>query len=539
MGTYINPGNDGFSRIIRGEYVDKTSLIGKVNKTIGTTKNLICVSRPRRFGKSFAAQMLCAYYDMSCDSHGLFDGFAISGEDSYEEHINKYHVISLDITGFISAQNEMGGSIGDLPAYISKVLLDDVCSEYPDLGSYDNLSDALRALVSMTGRKIFFIIDEWDAIIRESDDDDLKKRYLYLLRGWFKNGNFTPSVVVGAYMTGILPIKKDGSQSAISDFTEYSMLDPRGFAEYVGFTEDEVQKLCSKYDIDYSRMKTWYDGYNVGDTGSVYNPYPVMQVVETGKFDSYWKKTTAAETLMTYIDMDEDGLQKDIARLVAGESLEVDVDSFENDVETFTCKDDVLTLLIHLGYLTYSNIDTSYDGSGAMGHYVHIPNEEVRTEFRNILRKTKHKELINLVKRSDKLLEETLEGNCSAVAKAVAEVHDSECAPTFYNDEQSLRYVVKLAYITCVDQYEKIEELPSGRGIADIVFLPKRRSHLPAMVIELKWNKSADGALSQIINKKYSDLPEKYAGEVVLVGINYDEKSKEHTCIIEKSSTDT
>lgn len=356
-----------------------------------------------------------------------------------------------------------------------------------------------------------------------------------MLRGLFKNGNFTPRVVAAAYMTGILPIKKDGSQSAISDFIEYSMLDPRGFDKYVGFSEEEVVAKCNELNRSYSSMKKWYDGYTVGNSESVYNPYSVMQALTTGKYKSYWKKTSAAETLLTYIEMDQDGLQEDIARLLAGERIEVSTDFFQNDVETFTSKDDVLTLLIHLGYLTYEEVDDSVntDDDTVVG-LARIPNEEVRTEFENILRKSKHKKMVQLIRQSDELLENTLAGNSVAVAQAIQNVHDSEYAPTFYNDEQSLRYVVKLAYLSCVDQYARIEELPSGRGIADVVFVPGKRSSLPAMIIELKWDKTSEGAIAQIKDKKYPKVLEQYGGEVVLVGINYSAKTKRHTCAIER-----
>lgn len=319
------------------------------------------------------------------------------------------------------------------------------------------------------------------------------------------------------------------------------MLDPRCFADYVGFTEDEVRTLCEKKRGNFQSIKKWYDGYTVGLQHSVYNPYSVMQAVDSGKYRSYWKKTSAAETLMTYIDMDIDGLQEDIARLIAGESVTVNTDFFQNDVETFADKDDVLTLLIHLGYLTYEEVSDSYSAEQdeELTGLARIPNEEIRTEFRQILRKAKHRSLLALVQKSDQLLADTIAGNTAAVAKAIQEVHDSEYAPTFYNNEQSLRYVVKLAYLSCIDQYAKVEELPSGHGMADVVFIPKRRSPLPALIVELKWNKSPEGAIRQIKENGYQNILKNYGGEVILVGINYDEKTKVHECRIESIKTGT
>jgi len=536
MGMYLNPGNSGFFRITKKDYIDKTGLINVFNGAIGTSDNLICISRPRRFGKSYAALMLCAYYDRSCDSHELFSKYDISKEPDYKTHLNRYHVISIDVSGFISEAKKKNLPLRDIPFTIDRAILSEVLELYPDLRKSDNLNEVLLELVNNTGTQIVFIIDEWDSMIREAkEDDNAQDRYLNLLRGWFKNNNFTPKAVAAAYMTGILPIKKDGSQSAISDFREYTMLNPGPFAEYVGFTDSEVKVECQNKGQSFEKMKKWYDGYTVGSEHSVYNPYSVMQALQSGKFSSYWKKTSAAETLMTYIDMDLDGLQSDIARLIADESIIVNTDSFQNDVENFTCKDDVITLLIHLGYLSYDEISESYeDDADNLVGIAKIPNDEVRTEFDSILRKAKHQNLVKLVKKSDQLLKDTLDFNADAVAKAISDVHDSEYAPTFYNNEQSLRYVIKMAYISSVDQYVKLEELPSGKGIADIAFIPSRLSNLPAMIVELKWNHSSEGAIAQIKAKNYPKCLENYGGDVVLVGINYDEKKKVHTCNIER-----
>ena len=225
--------------------------------------------------------------------------------------------------------------------------------------------------------------------------------------------------------------------------------------------------------------------------------------------------------------MDEDGLQDVIIKLVSGETVEVDTDEFENDFETFKSKDDVLTLLIHLGYLTYQE-----DGQGTGS--ARIPNNEIRTEFNKILRRGKHTSLLHLIRESDQLLAKTLAQDADAVAKAIAAVHDSNYAPQFYNNEQALRAVAKYAYITCVDQYLKMEELPSGHGYADIVYIPKKQSFLPAMVIELKWNQTAKGAIAQIKNRNYPAVLESIGNDLLLVAINYDAKTKLHTCIIEK-----
>ncbi len=525
MGIYLNPGNEEFRRIIKTEFVDKSGMIELINTRMDTKENLLCISRPRRFGKSYAAQMLAAYYDYKCDSDGLFKNLEISKSKSYELHLNKYNVIYLDITGFISEMIGNGEALENITAVIKGSIIAEINELLPSLKRTDSISSALINLVDETGRKIVFIIDEWDAIIREKKDDELiQKSYLNFLRGIFKNGNLTPKVVAAAYMTGILPIKKDGTESAISDFDEYTIVNPGEFTRFTGFTDNEVAGLCEKRGIDYHKLKHWYDGYFLGDDESIYNPYSVMQSLRSGRFESYWQKTTAAESLFTYVNMDYAGLQDDIARLITGERIEVDISTFKNDVENFSSKDDVLTLLVHLGYLTYDSSDKS----------AKIPNEEIKNEFISLLKNTGKNRLASLVKESEKLLKASLSGEADRVAECIEKVRMSEYAPTFYNNEQALRYVIKFAYIICVDKYMKIEELPTGKGIADVVFLPKKTTAYPAMIVELKWNKNEEAALEQIKNREYPAVLKDYSGEIILVGINYDEKTKKHSCRIER-----
>ncbi len=526
MGIYLNPGNKGFQEMLQSEYVDKTGLIALVNMTVGTTQKLTCISRPRRFGKSYAARMLCAYYDCSCDSRELFDDKEIAKTEGYLRHMNQYHVVNLDIAGFLSEAARVNIPLLNVPNMIADAVYGELIEGYPELEG-KSLTDAMIGCVEKSGKEFVFIIDEWDALIREAKGDTAaQKKYLNLLREWFKNSSFTPKAVAAAYMTGILPIKKDGSQSAISDFWEVTILDPGRFAEFTGFTENEVRSLCGKYGMDFEEVRQWYDGYDFSGHGSIYNPYSVMCAVREQKCRSYWRRTSAAESLMTYINMDFEGLQEIVARLISGEEIEVRTNRFENDFETFRSRDDVLTLLIHLGYLTWNEEEGT----------AHVPNEEVRAEFEQILEGTGvSRKWMELIGRSGKLLEDTVAGNAEAVTKAIEEIRETQYAPTFYNDEQALRYVIKFAYVAAIDQYLKVEELPSGKGIADVVYLPKRKSLLPALVVELKWNKSAGGALQQIKERKYPAVLEDYGGEIVLVGINYDAVKKEHSCVIERS----
>ena len=528
MGNYVNPGNIAFKRINGSDYVDKTMLIDLINARIGTDKCLVCVSRPRRFGKSYAAKMLTAYYDASCDSHSLFDDKKIAESPSYEKHLNQYHVINLDITSFISDAAIKRKELVEVPQVIVDTIHDELITLYPDMPHMKNRNDEITWVVENSGKQVVFIIDEWDAMIREAKDDpEAQQAYLKLLRGWFKNSNFTPKAVAAAYMTGILPIKKDGSQSAISDFIEYPILYPGEFAEYTGFTENEVIRLCQKHEVDFLECKAWYDGYDFPGHVDIYNPYSVICAIQNKKCRSYWKKTSASESLFSYINMNFDGLQEIITRLISGEEIEVDVDDFENDFESFKDKDDVLTLLVHLGYLTY------HEDEGT----VRIPNQEILSEYHKFLKSNKvNNEWVKLLDASKQLLDDTIAGKTETVIESIKNIRHTNYAPTFYNNEQALRYVIKFAYIYALGQYMKVEELPSGHGIADVVYIPKRFSPLPSLLIELKWDKSDGGAIKQIKENDYPALLAGYGGDIILVGINYDPSTDEHSCVIERLS---
>lgn len=356
---------------------------------------------------------------------------------------------------------------------------------------------------------------------------DLQKKYLEFLRSLFKNSTMTSKIFAAAYMTGILPIKKDGSQSAISDFWEYTMIKPGQFGRYVGFTADEVKKLCDDHGSDFKKMKQWYDGYSFRELDSVYNPSSVMKALFHHDFDTYWTQTSAAESLMEYINLDFDGLGRTVTDLTGGVEALVDTNGFANDLVTFRDRNDVLTLLIHLGYLAYDEETQK----------VHIPNEEIRLEFARAIRQVKRDDTIRRIRESDRLIENTVNRKEEAVAEQIEKIHEEE-APLYYNNEQTLRNVIKRAYFSYGDEYLMFEELPAGSGYADIVYLPKKRAMLPILVVELKWNQSADGAIAQIKNRRYPEAVKGYGGEILLVGISYDRNApagkRKHQCRIEK-----
>lgn len=529
MGIYLNPGNSGFTEIKNGIYVDKTGLIGLINKTIGTKRKLTCISRPRRFGKSFAAQTLCAYYDKTCDSAALFDGLKIAVDsayrDTYEKHRNQYDVIYFDMTNIMGETGKDG-----MVSFIRRKLTEELVSEYPALqADEESLSATLVRAAELAGNKFIMIMDEWDAPIRETPE--IQEEYLAFLRSLFKSSGTTDRIFAAVYITGILPIKKDGSESAISDFWEYTMLEPGEFQPYVGFTEEDVRKLCAEHHLSFEEAKRWYDGYSFDDVDSVYNPYSIMKAVILKKFKSYWRMSSAADALEDYIAGDYDGLFQAVLEMLGGFEIPVDTDGFNNDVRSIRNRDDMLTLLIHLGYL-------AYDGEEGT---VRIPNEEIRIEFSKSVREVKSSEAVMRLRESRKLIQDTVQMNEEAVAAQVEKIHAEMTDPVHYNNEQALRSVIQIAYYSYSDYYLKFEELPSGDGYADLVYFPKRTSRMPALVIELKWKKSAKGAIAQIREKRYFDALKDYGGDILLVGISYDREAgddkRKHTCAIEKIVT--
>lgn len=524
MGKYLNVGNDGFAAVRKEIYVDKTGLISFINGTLGTKGKLTCVSRPRRFGKSFAAQMLCAYYDKSCDSRALFEGLKISTDPSFETYLNKYDVIYLDITEFTS-DAFVKRKMQDVVINLESKVVQELSTAYPDAERQNDLPNMLYNITEATGHRFIFIIDEWDALFRESPNDAvLQESYIKLLRGLFKNSGKTDKMIEAVYMTGILPIKKYGTQSAMSDFREYTMLQPEPLETFTGFTEQEVQTLCVNADLDFEEIQKWYDGYILGNNTHIYSPKSVIEAVRRKRVGNYWTQSETYESLKLYIELNENGLKEAIIQMLGGAHIKIDAATFQNDMTTIKSRDDVLTLLVHLGYLAY-DIDS---------RSVYIPNEEVREEFVRAVVTGKHTEIAKLIRNSDHLLEATLNMDEDAVEEAIEEAHKAGAAPTFYNNEQALRSVIRVAYISCMDEFLKIEELPSGHGYADVVFFPRKTSSMPLLLVELKWNRTDKGAIGQIKNNDYPQALKDYGSDILLVGINYDAKSKKHTCKIEE-----
>jgi len=521
MGFYLNPGNKGFWESIRSRiYVDKTNLIACTNNLINTKEKYICVSRPRRFGKSMTLEMLAAYYSCGCDSADLFKGFKIRDNEMFQEHLNQYNVIYLNMQQFIIEADS-----GKVTEYLEQEVLEEIREEYGNLLNNQNigLAAALRKIFSKTDKQFIFLIDEWDCVMRERQESEgLQKQYLDFLRNLLKDQPY----VALAYMTGILPVKKYGQHSALNMFWEYSMINQYIFEEYTGFTEEEVKALCEHFNMDFTETSSWYDGYTFKKFKHIYNPKSVVAAMTLQDFSNYWTSTETYDALKVYIDMDFDGLRADIVQMLGGAHIKVNTLSFQNDMRNFKTKDDVLTLLIHLGYLGYDSETKE----------AFIPNKEIIGEFENAMSVGGWSEIMRILKASEKLLKDTLLCDEKSVAEALDKAHTEAASILTYNDENSLSCAIGLAYYSARKDYRLIRELPTGRGFADIVFLPLPSVDKPALVVELKYDKTAQTAIQQIKDRHYTQALEGYTGEILLVGINYDKekKDKPHSCVIEK-----
>ena len=523
MGQFVNPDNELFKDSLNSEiYVDKSLIIEKLNDILDTQNDFICVSRPRRFGKTMATSLITALYSKGCDSRDLLSNLKIADTPDWDKNLNKFNVIKLDVQGFIYSVKSME----DLPDLITKKIKKELIKEFnlDDIEPEDTLADSIYKAYAATGEKFVFIMDEYDVLIRKEAEKPAFDNYLNFLNSLFKNSNIRPAFHL-VYLTGILPIVRDKIQSKLNEFTEYSMTDAGELSGFLGFTEDEVKSLCNKYNMNFEECKAWYNGYKISNTTSIYNPLSVVKAMTRHKFGDYWTTTGSYEALKNYILMDYEGIRKDIVSMLSGNSVEVNIYKYLNTMTSFHSKDDIFTYLIHLGYLAYDEDKK----------VCWIPNKEIASEWVNSIENEKdYSEVVALIKNSKALLEHTLNCNEEAVAEALDKYHIMATNSKTYNNEGSLQSAICLAYFYARETYTLIQELTTGQGYADVVFLP-RFPNKPAIVVELKTDKTTDTALTQIKNKQYGQDLQHYSGNMILVAINYDKDTKKHTCKIEKT----
>ena len=520
---FVNVDNRLFQIVRNSEYVDKSEIITLTNQVIDTEERFICVTRPRRFGKSVTVKMLNAYYSKGCDSKALFSDLKIASSPDFEKHLNQHDVIYLDMTEF--ADNKDNGNM-----YLEN-LDTDVVSElkdtYPECFDKDKDYSLPEAIFCLKKRFIF-IIDEWDFVFREYPNNaNLHKNFIDLLRALFKGvgENFVELV----YMTGILPIARYNTQSALNNFNEYTILKSSNYSQYYGFTENEVKTLCEKYQLDFETAKFWYNGYKVGEY-EIYNPNSIKKLITRREFQSYWSYTSAYGIVTEAINQNFEGLKDDIIRLCSGSTISIsrpEIKSFNTADLKFKNKVAIYIYLVHLGYLGYDDADAT----------IYVPNEETRVELLNSVKENHWPKFETALKLSEQVVAATYNKDSETVAALLSKIHEDKVPALEYNNESALRYVVLMAYLATERDYlAPLNEFPTGKGFADIVYLPMSANakDKPALIIELKKDASAKVDLEQIKERDYVSRVKEYTDNILLIGINYDSKTKQHSCEIKE-----
>ncbi len=526
MGRYLNLDNDNFADDLNSPiYVDKSLLIKETNSYFraGSFK-FMCVTRPRRFGKTMALSMLNAYYSKGCDSRELFKDLAIAKDPSFEKHLNKRNVLWIDMA-------EIYSFVYDPNDFLKKLefeVIADLKESYEGLDFAGlRLAEAIRLIKSKTGDTFVFLIDEWDVVYREQPQNkELCDSFTMLLRSLFKSSGISACFDL-VYMTGILPIRRYSTQSALNVFEEYNMLSPKGLAPFFGFTEGEVKSLCEKHGADFAEIKSWYDGYRLGGM-EIYNPKSVVEAIQTGECGDYWTSTSAIEAVTNYMSYDRGALKGEIIRMLAGERVVVSPGRFGNDLTQIDSKDAALTVLIHLGYLAYAPGENPAEPGSCF-----IPNKEIGYEFEEAIEKLDWKEARDPIGDSPSLLQATIDGDAEKIDATLDRNHRELASPFTKNDEGVLALVVIVSYYKARERYWVRKEETSINGRSDVSLFPKKPGLSP-IIIELKVGKSPDEALAQIKEKRYWEAWEGFKGEIILVGISYDQKSLKHSSKVER-----
>jgi len=548
MGNILNPGNDNsFINLVKARdtrvFVDKTDFLEKTNTLFNTDGKLLAVTRPRRFGKTVTAHMLSAYYSKGYAGQSIFDKLEIANRASFAEHLNKHNVIYIDMNtidglfdGYSNKKQKVEG-VNDLVDYfeysiIKELKSSDIFSACLEKHQIENtgLLETLLAITQDLNTKFIFIMDEWDLVYREyCNDEALQKKFIKLLKNLFKADGGQDCFAL-AYLTGILPIKKYNSQSALNDFDEYNMLSPGDYAPYFGFTEDEIAKIVESPNckVSHQDLKEWYEGYKIKGV-DIYNPNSVCKAVSRSECISYWSGTSSNEEFVRLINTDFKGIKEDIINLIEGEQVTFSCANFQNDMVTIKDKNDVFSLLVCLGYLGCSDTKNKYR------KVAYVPNAEIKAVLMDIVREQNWYERMETIKRSDNLLKAIMELDGTTVARVIQEIHNSSAVSLLdYNDEESLTYCVMTGLLwSTLDDYSYHREDQAGKGRVDLVYEPIT-GKLPLILIEFKYDGSAEDAISQIKSQEYF---KRYAGQyrnIIIVGINYSTKTKDHQCLIEK-----
>ena len=550
MGNILNPTeNNSFIKLVKFKdseiFVDKTDFIEKISAKVNTQNCFLAITRPRRFGKTVTAHMLLAYYSKGYARQDIFEKLEIANKLSYAEHLNKYNVIYIDMNSikdqYISYKADSSlyiEAIDDIVDFLQYMIVQELKEnkEYAEqinnapLVGKKSLSSALQVICKYTGEKFIFIMDEWDLICREyRNEPELLEKFIEVMRGLFKSDKGQACFAL-AYLTGILPIKKYNSQSALNVFKEYNMLRPVPYEEYFGFTEEEVAEIVKlpQCKISHQELKEWYEGYKLNGK-DIYNPNSVVSAISDGICQSYWSGTSSNEEVVRLINMDFQGIKEDIINLIEGDEVTFNCANFQNDMVTIKDKNDVFSLLVCLGYLGCSETKSQFR------KVAYVPNTEIKAVLMDIVRAQNWYERMETIKRSENLLQaiKGLEG--TTVATIIQEIHNSSAVSLLdYNDEESLTYCVMTGLLwSTLDDYSYHREEQAGKGRVDLVYEPITRRH-PLILIEFKYDGSAEEAIAQIKKQEYFKRYSEQYRDIIIVGINYSTKTKDHQCLIEK-----
>ena len=549
MGNILNPTeNNSFIKLANSKkylFVDKTDFIEHINERINEDNCFLAITRPRRFGKTVTAHMLSAYYSKGYAGQNIFDKLEIANKPSFAEHLNKYNVLYIDMNSirddyiaYTEDEDLQVKGVTSIVDYLQYSVIEELKEnkEYANILSESrkvgkkNLSSALNEICNQTKEQFILIMDEWDLICREyRNEPELLEKFIEVMRGLFKSDKGQACFAL-AYLTGILPIKKYNSQSALNVFKEYNMLSPEPYEKYFGFTEEEVAEIVKlpQCKISHQALKEWYEGYKLNGI-DIYNPNSVVSAISDCKCKSYWSGTSSNEEVVRLINMDFQGIKEDIINLIEGDEVTFSCANFQNDMVTIKDKNDIFSLLVCLGYLGCSETKNQFR------KVAYVPNTEIKAVLMDIVREQNWYERMETIKRSENLLKAIRELDGTTVATIIQELHNSSAVSLLdYNDEESLTYCVMTGLLwSTLDDYSYHREEQAGKGRVDLVYEPITRRH-PLILIEFKYDGSAEEAIAQIKKQEYF---KRYIGQyrdIIIVGINYSTKTKDHQCLIEK-----
>ncbi|MDO4554336.1 MAG: AAA family ATPase [Lachnospiraceae bacterium] len=535
MGNYLNSSipYKAFSKEYNSPYfVDKSMMLKELTMRIQTSTNYICITRPRRFGKSVMANMIASFFTPTVNDDTIFKKLAVGKTDIYDHYYGQYDVI------FISF-NEMPKRCDNYEQYIERIenkLIHDLKTTYPQaqINENDACWDAFTAVFNSYHEKQFiFIFDEWDFIFHQdfiSEQD--KRKYIRFLSNLLKDKVYSALT----YMTGILPIAKYSSGSELNMFAEYTMVSEEMYSEYFGFTETEVDSLYKKYlsnqmepQVTREGLRLWYNGYHTKSGERMYNPRSVVMALTNNNLGNYWTSSGPYDEIYYYVNHNIAAVREDLAQMIAGIPVLAKIQEYAAVSMNLTTRNEILSAMVVYGFLSYEK------------GYVSIPNKELMDRFNEMLIKEPTLGYVHqLAAKSSDMLKATLAGDSSKVAKIMQLAHDTETPLLSYNSESELTVLVTLVYLSARDFYRIEREDKAGIGYVDFIFYPEIDHHADAIIIELKVDHTAEDALQQIKERKYAlkleghlgEAP-KYTGRILGVGIAYDKKTKEHTCKIE------